>query len=146
MLNDLYRTLVIEHDKHRRNYGELEGERVHKVHYKNPTCGDVMTLYLKLDEEKVCDVSFVGNGCSISMASASIMTVLIKKQSLDIVLATKEEFVQLIRTGKQRNEHIDLGDALALQGVHQLKARHNCALMAWQALDKLLDQCHSIIK
>ncbi|WP_025025923.1 Fe-S cluster assembly sulfur transfer protein SufU [Caldalkalibacillus mannanilyticus] len=146
MLHDLYRTLIIEHDKHRRNYGELEGERVQKIHYKNPTCGDVMTLYLTIDEEKVSDVSFVGNGCSISMASASIMTELVKKQSLDIVLATKEEFEHLIRTGKQRNEHIDLGDALALQGVHQLKARHNCALMSWQALDKLLEQCHLSIK
>ncbi|ADU29113.1 Fe-S cluster assembly sulfur transfer protein SufU [Evansella cellulosilytica] len=138
MLNDLYRKIVMEHAKYRRNYNRLEGENVRKVHYKNPTCGDVITLYIQIKSEKIEDVSFEGEGCSISMASSSMMTELIKNNHVSNVSLMRQEFEQLIRKGKTANEEIDLGDAMSLQGVHKLRARHNCALMAWQALDKLL--------
>ncbi|MDQ0252746.1 nitrogen fixation NifU-like protein [Evansella vedderi] len=138
MLNDLYRKLVMEHAKYRRNHKRLEGENVRKVHYKNPTCGDVITLYIQLEGERINDVAFEGEGCSISMASSSMMTELIKNKDLNNVSIVRNEFEQLIRKGKQSNDDIDLGDAMSLRGVYRLRARHNCALMAWQALDKLL--------
>ncbi|MBM4764720.1 Fe-S cluster assembly sulfur transfer protein SufU [Bacillus sp. B15-48] len=138
MLDDLYRKVVIGHAKYKRNYGKLEGERVHKVHYKNPTCGDVITLYVQLEEDIITNVSFEGEGCSISMASSSMMTEMVKNKKISVVSELRNEFEQLIRKGTQMNEDIDLGDALSLQGVHKLRARHNCALMAWQALDKIM--------
>jgi len=136
MLNDLYRQTIIDHNKRRRNYCELQGEDVIKVHYKNPTCGDVMTLYIRLENDRIKDVSFLGEGCSISMASSSMMTELIKGKSLEDVASLRNHAEKLIRTGETANS--DLGDWLSLEGVHKLKARHNCALMPWQAYDKML--------
>lgn len=143
MLNDLYRRVVMDHSKYKRNYGKLEGADVRKVHYKNPTCGDVITLYLDLEGEKIKNISFEGEGCSISMASSSMMTELLKNKDMITTSVLRNEFEQLIRKGKQENEDIDLGDALSLEGVHKLRARHNCALMAWQALDKVLADVES---
>ncbi|KMJ55061.1 nitrogen fixation protein [Bacillus sp. LL01] len=143
MLQDLYRKVVMDHAKYKRNTGVLEGEDVRKIHYKNPTCGDVITLYVVIDDEQLQDISFEGEGCSISMASSSIMTELIKNKDITTVSSLRNGFEQLIRDGKQANEEIDLGDALSLEGVHKLRARHNCALMAWQALDKVLADVES---
>lgn len=136
MLNDLYRQTIIDHNKRRRNYYELQGEDVIKVHYKNPTCGDVMTLYTRLENDRIKDISFLGKGCSISMASSSMMTELIKGKSLEEVANLRIHAEKLIRTGE--TAHSDLGDWLSLEGVHKLRARHNCALMPWQAYDKML--------
>ncbi|WP_416148302.1 Fe-S cluster assembly sulfur transfer protein SufU [Salipaludibacillus sp. HK11] len=139
MLDNIYRKVLMDHAKYKKNYGKLDGDDVRKTYYKNPTCGDVMTLYLQLEQNKIKNVSFEGEGCSISMASSSMMTELIQDKDLTFVSETRNEFEQLIRTGEQTNDDIDLGDALSLQGVHKLRARHNCALMAWQALDKILE-------
>jgi nitrogen fixation NifU-like protein len=136
MLEDLYKKLVMEHAKYKHNYGKLEGEDVTHVFHKNPTCGDVISLFLKENDSKIYEVAFEGDGCSISMASSSMMTDLIKGESIEKIKAFKAQFEQLIREGKEPEE--DLGDALALQGVHKLRARHNCALVAWQALEKAI--------
>ncbi|MEB1806390.1 MAG: SUF system NifU family Fe-S cluster assembly protein [Bacillaceae bacterium] len=136
MLDQLYRQLVVDHSKNRRNHRKLEGEQIKQLHYKNPTCGDVMTLFLKLSEaKKIEDISFIGEGCSISMASASMMTELLKGVSLKEAANLRQAMEALIRNG-EISEEVDLGDAYALEGVHKLRARHNCALMAWQALDR----------
>lgn len=96
-----------------------------------------MTLFVELEQNQVRRVTFLGEGCSISMASASMMTELIKNKSLKEITSLRKAFEQLIRHGKTPDE-VDLGDSFSLKGVHQLKARHNCALMTWQALDKVL--------
>jgi nitrogen fixation protein NifU and related proteins len=137
MLDSLYRQVIMDHYRQKRNFKELTGENVRKAHYKNPTCGDVMTLFLDLEQDRVKKAAFLGEGCSISMASASMMTELIENRSLKEIASLRKAFEDLIRYGKVA-DGIDLGDSLSLQGVHQLKARHNCALMTWQALDKVL--------
>ncbi|WP_208591224.1 Fe-S cluster assembly sulfur transfer protein SufU [Gracilibacillus suaedae] len=137
MLDNLYRTVIMDHYKYKRNFEELKGENIVRVHYKNPTCGDVMTLFLDLEDARVRRAAFLGEGCSISMASASMMTELIENKPLKEVASLRKGFEDLIRHGEEP-EKIDLGDSLSLQGVHPLKARHNCALMTWQALDKAL--------
>ncbi|SFM12775.1 nitrogen fixation protein NifU [Gracilibacillus orientalis] len=137
MLDDLYRKVIMDHYKYKRNFEEIEGENILKVHYKNPTCGDVMTLFLDLEDDRVRKATFLGEGCSISMASASMMTELIKNKPLIEVASLRQGFEDLIRHGEEPDK-VDLGDSLSLQGVHRLKARHNCALMTWQALDKIL--------
>ncbi|WP_338453308.1 SUF system NifU family Fe-S cluster assembly protein [Niallia oryzisoli] len=137
MLEDLYRQVIMDHYRRRRNFEELTGENVRKVHYKNPTCGDVMTLFLNFEQDRIKKAAFLGEGCSISMASASMMTELIQNKSLKEVSSLRRAFENLIRHGKVPDK-IDLGDSLSFQGVHKLKVRHNCALMAWHALDKAL--------
>ena len=137
MLDDLYRQVIMDHYRRKRNFEELKGENVRKVHYKNPTCGDVMTLFLDFEQDRVKKAAFLGEGCSISMASASMMTELIENKSLKEIASLRNAFEDLISKGKAP-KNIDLGDSLSLQGVHKLKARHNCALMTWQALDKAL--------
>ncbi|MBG9917199.1 nitrogen fixation protein [Bacillus sonorensis] len=137
MLDNLYRQVIMEHYRHKRNFEELKGANIRKVHYKNPTCGDVMTLFLDLKLDQVKKAAFLGEGCSISMASASMMTELIQNKPLKEIAILRKAFEDLIRDGKSTDK-IDLGDSLSLQGVHKLKARHNCALMTWQALDKVL--------
>jgi nitrogen fixation NifU-like protein len=127
----------MDHYRDKRNFEELDGNHVRKVHYKNPTCGDVMTLYLDLKEDRVKRAAFIGEGSSISMASASMMTELIENKSLKEIARLRNAFEQLIRNGDVTDE-VDLEDSLSLQGVHALKARHNCALMTWQAIDKIL--------
>lgn len=139
MLDQFYRQVLLEHFQHRRHFEELFGESIQSVHYKNPTCGDVMTLYLEIKDNQISQISFLGEGCIISMASASMMTELLQNQSIETVKELRQSMETMIRTG-----HVD--DALqddeisALQGVHALRARHNCALMPWQALDRLLNE------
>lgn len=137
ILDNLYRQVIMDHYKNKRNFREMQGENIRKVHYKNPTCGDAITLFLELEQDRIRRATFLGEGCSISMASASMMTELIKSRSLEGISNLRKAFEKLIREG-ETPEDIDLGDSLSLQGVHQLKARHNCALMTWQALDKAL--------
>jgi nitrogen fixation NifU-like protein len=127
----------MDHYRQKRNFEEIKGENIRKVHYKNPTCGDVMTLFLDLEQDRVRKAAFLGEGCSISMASASMMTELIENKTLKEIASLRKAFEDLIRHGNVTDK-IDLGDSLSLQGVHKLKARHNCALMTWQALDKVL--------
>ncbi|GAE29862.1 Fe-S cluster assembly sulfur transfer protein SufU [Halalkalibacter hemicellulosilyticus] len=140
MLSDLYRKVVMDHARYRRNYGQLTDSTVRHIHYKNPTCGDVITLYIQIKQETVENVAFEGEGCSISMASSSMMTELIKGKQLNTVYALMNEFEVLIKKGERENRELDLGDAESLEGVHKLRARHNCALMSWQALNKVLRQ------
>ncbi|USK33146.1 SUF system NifU family Fe-S cluster assembly protein [Bacillus sp. F19] len=138
MLDNLYRQVIMDHYRYKRNFEELTGKNVRSIHYKNPTCGDVMTLYLDLDCDLVKKATFLGEGCSISMASASMMTELIQNRTLKEIYTFRKAFEQLLVHGEVV-DGVDLGDSLSLQGVHQLKARHNCALMTWQALDKILN-------
>ncbi|PYZ92536.1 SUF system NifU family Fe-S cluster assembly protein [Salipaludibacillus keqinensis] len=134
MLDDLYRQLIMDHTRRKRNYREMKDGDF--VHYKNPTCGDVMTLFWKWNDNGTLeDVSFIGEGCSISMASCSMMTELAKGKSYHEIVALREGMERLIRHEEEPDE-FDLDDALSLAGVHRLRARHNCALMPWQAMDR----------
>ncbi|UOQ44301.1 SUF system NifU family Fe-S cluster assembly protein [Halobacillus salinarum] len=140
MLDDLYRKIVMDHAKYKRNFGTLNEEGViHEIPYKNPTCGDVMVLYLREGDSGIEELSFEGEGCSISMASCSMMTELLKNHTVEECRYKRQAFERLIRNGELEDE-VDLGDAESLQGVHKLRARHNCALMPWQAFDKWLKE------
>ncbi|MCL6632406.1 MAG: SUF system NifU family Fe-S cluster assembly protein [Alicyclobacillus herbarius] len=132
-LDDLYRQVIMDHYQHPRNQGRLTETTV-SVDLRNPSCGDEITLQLQVDGDVVRDVRFQGSGCSISMASASMMTEAIKGQSLSDALELASVFRAMIR-----GEAIDteaLGDLESLQGVSKFPARVKCALLAWQALEK----------
>jgi nitrogen fixation NifU-like protein len=131
-LDDLYRQLIMDHYQRPRNQGDLEGAV--KVDLKNPSCGDEISLCLKVEDGVVKDVRFTGSGCSISMASASMMTEAIKGLPVQEALDLAKEFRSMMR-----GEQVDLdrlGDLGALQGVSRFPARIKCATLAWQALEK----------
>ena len=139
MLDPFYRQIVLDHYKYPRNYGKLEHPEAIRIPYKNPTCGDAMILYAQMDQDVVADIKFEGSGCSISMASCSMMTMAIREQTVDEAQIMLHQFELMIKEGVALN-HPSLQDAVSLSGVHALRGRHNCALMGWQALTRSLQQ------
>lgn len=131
-LDDLYRRVIMDHYKNPRNRGQFEDDSVH-VDLNNPTCGDRITLQLKLQDGVVEAAKFLGEGCSISMASASMMTEAIKGKSLDEALQMADQFSALMQGEPAEFEYEDIE---ALSGVSKFPARIKCATLAWNALRK----------
>jgi nitrogen fixation NifU-like protein len=123
----------MDHYKNPRNKGILENSLT--VDMNNPTCGDRIRLTLDLEDNVVKDAKFEGEGCSISMSSASMMTQAIKGLTLDKALKLSEIFSNMM-LGKEYDDDIDLGDIEALQGVAKFPARIKCATLAWKAMEK----------
>ena len=140
-LDALYQELILEHNRRPRNYRVMEGaDRV--VEGRNPLCGDALTLWLKMDGERVSDASFQGSGCAISRASASLMTEAVKGKTRSEAEALFERFHDLV-TGKLNIEADPdakkaLGSLRALGGVSRFPIRVKCASMAWHALRSAL--------
>lgn len=133
-LDTLYRQVIMDHYKKPRNKGVLEDSSI-TVDMNNPTCGDRIRLTMKEEDGKITDVKFDGEGCSISMASASMMTQLIKGKDKETAIKLANEFYDMIQ-GKESDEDTDLEDAHALQGVSKFPARVKCATLAWKAMEK----------
>jgi len=132
-LNDLYRRVIMDHYKNPRNRGELNDESI-SIQLNNPTCGDRISLQLQVEEGKVINARYTGEGCSISMSSASMMTEAVKGKQLDEALELAERFSALMQ-GKDV-EFDELEDIEALSGVNKFPARIKCATLAWNALKK----------
>ncbi|MFC0270904.1 Fe-S cluster assembly sulfur transfer protein SufU [Metabacillus herbersteinensis] len=132
-LDTLYRQVIMDHYKNPRNKGTLEDSLT--IDMNNPTCGDRIHLTLKIEDGKVVDAKFDGEGCSISMSSASMMTHAIKGQPIDNALKLSQIFSDMM-LGKEYADDIDLGDIEALQGVAKFPARIKCATLAWKAMEK----------
>tara|TARA_R110002096_G_scaffold61468_10_gene152809 strand:- start:10525 stop:10971 length:447 start_codon:yes stop_codon:yes gene_type:complete len=134
-LRDLYQEVIFDHNRNPRNFRVMEGAD-RQIDGFNPLCGDRLTLFIKLDDGKIVDASFQGQGCAISTASASLMTDIIKGQS-------EQEAQQLfalfhkMATGEQV-EMDDLGKLAVLAGVCEYPARVKCATLPWHTLDALL--------
>lgn len=133
-LDTLYRQVIMDHYKNPRNRGIVDGESV-SVDMNNPTCGDRIRLQLKVENGTVTDAKFEGEGCSISMSSASMMTQAIKDQKIEDALKMSELFSDMM-LGKEINTDLELGDIEALQGVSKFPARIKCATLAWKAMEK----------
>lgn len=134
-LDALYRQVIMDHYKNPRNKGVLE-EGSLTVNMNNPTCGDRIQLTMKVENGVVVDAKFEGEGCSISMSSASMMTQAIKGRNIDDAIKISHAFSNMIQ-GKEYNEDdLDLGDIEALQGVCKFPARIKCATLAWKAMEK----------
>ncbi|WP_433238598.1 Fe-S cluster assembly sulfur transfer protein SufU [Streptosporangium sp. CA-135522] len=130
----MYQELILEHYKHPQGRG-LRDPYDAEVHHVNPTCGDEITMRVKLgDGGKVEDVSYDGQGCSISQAAASVLYELTEGSTVDETLAVVEEFTRLMQSRGQVEADEDvLGDAVAFAGVAKFPARVKCALLAWMA-------------
>jgi len=134
-LNDLYRDVILDHNKRPRNFGRVDpADALANGH--NPLCGDRLTVTLRLAGDRVDDVKFEGNGCAISVASASMMTEAVKGHSRSEV-ATLFDRVHALLTQADAPS-TDLGKLAALSGVREFPARVKCASLCWHTLNAAL--------
>ncbi|HET6948403.1 MAG TPA: SUF system NifU family Fe-S cluster assembly protein [bacterium] len=136
-LDDLYRELILDHYSHPRNRGDLLDPDI-KVEGANPLCGDELSISVKLRDGKIADVRFVGRGCSISQASASMMTEQIKGKTVEEARRLSGRFKAMMH-GEAVSED-ELGDLMALQGVRKFPVRVKCATLSWVALEQGIDE------
>jgi nitrogen fixation protein NifU and related proteins len=134
-LDQLYRSVIMDHYKKPRNKGSLEENSV-TIDMNNPTCGDRIHLTLHVEEGVVQAAKFDGEGCSISMSSASMMTELVKGKKVEEALELADIFSKMMTGDDYDDEKYDLGDVEALQGVAKFPARIKCATLAWKAMEK----------
>ena len=135
-LSALYQEMILDHYRRPRNKGTLENADA-SVEMKNPLCGDEIGLQVAFDGNSISDVRFSGRGCSISQASASMMTQLVKGKSVDEIDSIRNHFRELMLGLSQRDEQ-SLGALRSLSGVARFPARVKCALLAWNALESAL--------
>ncbi len=132
-LDSMYQEIILDHYRNPRNKGLRDPYDV-EVHHVNPTCGDEVTLRVLLDGDRIEDVSYESIGCSISQASASVMTELVIGKTVDEAMALGEEFLALMQSKGQAEPDEDaLEDAVAFAGVSKYPARVKCALLGWMA-------------
>ena len=143
-LKELYQDIILEHGKSPRNLGKCEGYS-HEAKGYNPLCGDKVHVYLKLDsKKKVESLTFEGEGCAISLASASIMTELVKGKSFDETKDIMNAFLNMIKnTSEIQSKHLDEDQKtklMSLSGVKQFPMRVKCATLSWHTLVSALER------
>jgi len=133
-LSDLYQQVILDHCKKPRNFHELPGATVFAQGH-NPLCGDQLKLFLRLNGNVIEEASFLGSGCCISKASASLLTESIKGRTREEVFEIFNQVHELVTTGKLNG---DVGKLAVFAGVYRFPARVKCAILAWHALTAAL--------
>lgn len=129
-VNDLYQEVILDHSRSPRNFRELAAPD-NKASGRNPSCGDQVTVYVKMKGDVVEDISFQGSGCAIAKASASVMTSVLKGRTLVEARQLFEQFHEMVKTGQAPCE--SMGKLDVFGGVHRYPARVKCAILAWHA-------------
>jgi nitrogen fixation NifU-like protein len=138
-LNALYQEVILDHYKRPHHKGLSTGDI--QVHHINPSCGDEVTLSLKIEDQKVGDISWDGAGCSISQASVSIMSDLLIGKSISEADSILDSFVSMMQSkGADQGDEEVLEDGVALAGVSKYPARIKCALLGWMAYKDAVTQ------
>ncbi len=138
-LRELYQSVILDHSRQPRNHGQLPPPCLH-AHGDNPSCGDEIDLYLKLDDQnKIEDLKFTGQGCAISQASASMMTVKIKGKTIPQATAMREDFRRIVMGDGKPEDEDALGELVLLEGVQKFPQRVKCAMLAWRAVEQALE-------
>lgn len=140
LMEELYKEAILKHYKYPSNYGFLPDATLSSTGH-NSSCGDHIELSLKLSGDRIEGVSFSGQGCAISKASASMMTEVIKGKSIEETRALSKSFKAMVIEGS--NPDGSLGELAALSGVSKLHARVKCATLAWNTLEELLSEAQS---
>ncbi len=137
-LSDLYQEVILDHNKNPRNFREMEDYDKH-ADGNNPLCGDKLQVYLKMDGDTVEDVSFLGSGCAIFKASASIMTQTVKGKTKEETEKIFDEFHRMV-TGKLdlESDENSLGNLRIFAGVLEFPARVKCASLSWHTVNAAL--------
>jgi nitrogen fixation NifU-like protein len=136
-LKDLYRDIIVDHNRHPRNFREMPDADRHADGF-NPLCGDKLTLYVRLDGNRISDVSFNGTGCAISVASASLLTESVKGKTVAEAVALFAKMHGLLTRDDTDVDVASLGKLGALSGVREFPARVKCASLCWHTLDAAL--------
>ena len=136
-IRELYQEVIVDHNRNPRNFGKLD-DATKMLDGFNPLCGDKLTLYIKVNNDIIEDVHFDGSGCAISVASASLMTEMMKGKTLTEAEALFERFHQLI-TSDEDLDIEDLGKLAALAGVREYPARVKCASLCWHTMHSLIE-------
>ena len=129
-LSDLYQQVILDHCKHPRNFRDLPASTC-SAQGHNPLCGDQLKLFLAMDGEVIKEISFVGTGCCISKASASLLTESVKGKTTEQVRQMFDHVHALVTTGQTNG---DMGKLAVFAGVHKFPARVKCAILAWHAV------------
>ena len=139
-LKELYRDVILDHNRQPRNFGRLEtGGEVRHADGHNPLCGDRLTVYVRMDGERVEDIRFEGSGCAISTASASLMTEAVKGKERAAVHRLFDQ-VHTLLTHPDGAPDASLGKLAALSGVREFPARVKCATLSWHTLNAALER------
>ena len=141
-LQDLYREVILDHNRRPRNFRALEGGR--KAEGYNPLCGDRLTVYLNVEADVIRDAAFQGSGCAISKASASLMTESVRGKTIAEVDAIFDRFHHMI-TAPPDGQDDDLGKLAVLGGVRQFPVRVKCASLAWHTLRAAIDARDEVV-
>ena len=137
-LDSLYKAVVTDHSAHPHHHGKLED--VEQVVLNNPTCGDVISLSVKFnDENQIEDIAFVNSGCTISTASASMMTDAVLGKTKEQAMELAEVFSQMVQ-GQEDSRQKELGDGAFLAGVAKFPQRIKCATLGWNALKRAIEE------
>ncbi len=136
-LRDLYQQVIMDHNKKPRNFRDMP-EADHLAHGNNPLCGDTLVVYVKLADGVIEDVSFQGSGCAISVASASLMTEMLKGKTIVEAEAIYDQFHQQM-TDKSVDNAASLGKLEVLSGVREFPARVKCATLSWHTVHAALN-------
>jgi nitrogen fixation protein NifU and related proteins len=137
-LKDLYRDVIVDHNRHPRNFGKLDPADARADGY-NPLCGDQLTLYVNLDGDRIRETRFEGSGCAISVASASLLTEAVRGKSRQEVKALFHEVHALLTQHDASVDLSKLGKLAALSGVREFPARVKCASLCWHTLNAALE-------
>ena len=137
-IDQLYRQVIMDHYKNPRNKGLVDDASYLTIHLNNPSCGDELTVQLKIVNQVIEDVKHQGHGCSICCSSASVMSEAIMGKTVNDALAIIHEFYEMIK-GLAYNDKILTGEPVVYQGVSQFPARIKCATLAWKAAEKGLE-------
>ena len=137
-LDELYKEVILDHYRAPRNKGQLDPHDV-ALERNNPLCGDEIELFLKFDGENLSGIAFDGKGCSISQASASMMTEKVKGLSAKDA-ATLAENIKSMMAGESEGDQATLGDLVSLKGVVKYPVRIKCALLGWNTLVEALEE------
>lgn len=133
-IDELYQTIILDHYREKHHSGLREPYDV-QVHHVNPSCGDELTLRVHLDGDTIRDISYEGEGCSISQASTSVMTDLLIGDSTAHALDLHDKFLEMMQSqGRIEPDEDVFEDAIAFAGVSKFPARVKCALLGWSAL------------
>jgi nitrogen fixation NifU-like protein len=136
-LDALYQEIILDHNRRPRNYGELAGAAT-SVSGRNPLCGDEMTLWVRVEGDRIEDARFVAQGCAVSKASASLMTTAVKGKTREEAAQLFERVHKLVTGKLSDEERSGLGALAALGGVSKFPIRVKCASLPWHALKQAL--------
>jgi len=140
-LRDLYQQVILDHSRSPRNHGQLHGEGCVHVHGDNPTCGDEIDVWVKFGADgKVEDIKFEGQGCAISQASASMMTVKMKGADAEKLKGLIQDFRSVVTGEGSVQDEDSLGELILLEGVQKFPQRVKCATLAWRAVEQAMQQ------